>query len=875
MKHHGTTVARRRRAPVHTPLAVALALAGVRAEAAPEPLGPEPGAPQASFSSAFLHGGGSIDLSRFERGNVTLAGIYRPLIRINDIPLPEREIIFRQAPGSANAQPCLDRSLLMTWGIDLQKVDAAAERGDSAHLPAEPFCGRLDTYIPNARIDFDDGEQVLNVSVPQAFMQSFARGYVSPDLWDEGAEAVMLNYNVSSYRLRDEEGRSNTSTYISLRGGVNLGGWRIRQTGSMSLGGGKRRWNRNQTFAQHDLTDARAQLTVGETYTSGDILGAVRVRGASIKSDTRMLPASQRGYAPTIRGVADSNAQVVVRQNGHAIYSTTVAPGAFVIDDLFPTGYGSDLEVVITEADGRTKTIVVPFTAVPQMVRKGTTLFEVAAGQVAEDEVPGTPFVFQATAQHGISDLTTLYGGTAVSNSYWSGVVGAAFNLPVGAIAVDVTGTRAALRRGDIKRGVSTRIRYNRTFDATGTRFAMAAYRFSTPDYLELADAARLRSAGRGERVWNPSGERTRLSATVSQQVGFGSFQLTGSRVGYWKHGSSTELSLGFGSSWRSLNYNVSVQRSRVGTVLAGATDRDASRTDTTFFVSLSMPLGDAPASPRLSAGYRGSSNQSRGLSANVNGAFDEESNLTWNASATRDAYGSQTRQSFGAGLGYRTYAGTYRINATRGNRGATQLAGTATGAIVAHRSGVTLAQELSETSAIIHAPGAAGARVEGYPGIRLDSRGNAIVPSLLPYQINRVSIDPRGMSHDVELASTSETIVPRAGAISRIDYRSTVATSVLIQATQPDGSPLPFGASVFDASGQAVGVVGQGSKIFARGELAGARLSVRWGDGDTAGCTIELPTSLDGRTEGLHRSVVGRCTPDASAMPELLRPAA
>lgn len=65
-----------------------------------------------------------------------------------------------------------------------------------------------------------------------------------------------------------------------------------------------------------------------------------------------MLPQSRRGYAPDIRGIARTNAVVTVRQNDRIIYETTVPPGAFVIEDLYPTGYGGNLDVKVTEADG-------------------------------------------------------------------------------------------------------------------------------------------------------------------------------------------------------------------------------------------------------------------------------------------------------------------------------------------------------------------------------------------------------------------------------------------------------------------------------------------------------------------------------------------
>ena len=58
-------------------------------------------------------------------------------------------------------------------------------------------------------------------------------------------------------------------------------------------------------------------------------------RGIDFSSDDRMLP-NMLGYAPRIR--VKTNAKVEVRQQGQLIYQTTVAPGNFEINDLYPTG---------------------------------------------------------------------------------------------------------------------------------------------------------------------------------------------------------------------------------------------------------------------------------------------------------------------------------------------------------------------------------------------------------------------------------------------------------------------------------------------------------------------------------------------------------
>jgi len=865
-----TTRAISARSLVRHPLVLALALVLPGAvEAAVDPVGPDPDPatlePQAAFNADFIHSSASsIDLSRFERGNVTLAGIYRPLIEVNGTPIPgSRDVTFRQVADSISAQPCFTRDMLVAFGLDIDKLKSRSDAGSLEPLDDTLLCGHLESAVPSATVDFDDAEQVLHVTLPQVFMASRARGYVSPDLWDAGEQALMLNYNANTFQLRSD-GRRSTSTFVGVNAGANLGGWRLRHNGSMSMTQGRRDWQNTLSYAQHDLTEARAQLTLGDSYTSGDILDSVRIRGVSVASDQRMLPASQRGYAPVIRGVAESNAQVTVRQNGYIIASTTVAPGAFQLDDLYPTGYGSDLEVVVTEADGRTKTIVVPYTSIPQMLREGTTRFAVAAGQVSETSVTATPFIFQATVQRGVTANSTLYAGTTASNSYVAGLFGAAVNLPLGAVSLDVTSSRAAFRSFGKRRGMSTRLRYNRAVNATGTNIGIAAYRFSTRDYLGVIDAAAMRERlRRGETGARFGGERSRFDLTVGQDIGDGRLVATGSLVDYWAARSrGANFSLGYGSSWRTVSYNVSVQRSRIGSAFgARVSGRRSDGTDTTVYLSLSIPLGHEPSAPNLNINHNWSDDGYRTTLASMAGALDSARDLTYNVSATRSERTNGGASHGGnASLGYRTYVGNYRIGMGRSG-GTSQYSLGAAGALVAHQDGLTLAQELGETNAIIHAPGAAGARIDSHNGTRLDRHGNAVVRGLQPYQLNTISINPTGASQDVELESTSESVAPRAGALARLDYRTTVSQALLIQASRSDGEPLPFGASVTDAAGQVVGVVGQGSKIFTRGVTAGARLTVRWGEQSPAACHVDVPASLDGaEMHGMHRSLHTTC---------------
>lgn len=105
------------------------------------------------------------------------------------------------------------------------------------------------------------------------------------------------------------------------------------------------------------------------------------MRGAMLASDEEMLPDSQRGFAPIVRGIAKSNAEVSVEQNGYVIYRTYVQPGAFEINDLYPTANSGDLTVIIKEADGSEQRFIQPFSSVPIFQREGHLKYSFAAGE--------------------------------------------------------------------------------------------------------------------------------------------------------------------------------------------------------------------------------------------------------------------------------------------------------------------------------------------------------------------------------------------------------------------------------------------------------------------------------------------------------------
>ncbi|KAF1023454.1 MAG: Outer membrane usher protein FimD [Paracidovorax wautersii] len=174
------------------------------------------------------------------------------------------------------------------------------------------------------------------------------------------------------------------------------------------------------------------------------------------------------------------------------------------------------------------------------------------------------------------------------------------------------------------------------------------------------------------------------------------------------------------------------------------------------------------------------------------------------------------------------------------------QLSLGASGSVVVHEGGVTLAPQRGDTMVIVEAPAAEDARVTNVPGLKIDSRGYAVIPYVSPYRMNTITLDPEGMDAEVELDSTSQLVAPYAGAIAKLTFATRQGRALLITARMAGGQVLPFGAQVLDAQGQAVGLVAQASRIYVRASEPQGRLLVKWGDAAAQQCQVDYHVPED-----------------------------
>lgn len=829
------------------------------------------------FDDSLLMGSGLAggSLERFNRADQVDAGNYHVDLFLNGQYAARTEVELR--PHGERVEPCFsERFLRQSLGV---RPDPLAGKDDQG------ICHWLTDRLPGSTWNLDTARLRLDIAVPQALLDIKPRGYVSPDEWDAGTTMGFVNYDANLYRSTFDsagDGSHSDYGYLGLSGGVNLGLWRLRHqsnyTYSSYAGNTRSDWNSIRTYAQRAVPGLRSELTLGDSYTEGNLFGSMGYRGVRLATDDRMLPDSQRQYAPQVRGTANSNARVVISQNGKKIHETNVAPGPFVIDDLYGTAYDGDLDVQVIEADGSVSRFSVPFSAVPESMRPGLSRYSATVGQ-ARQYGDGNDLFGDLTYQRGLTNALTANLGTRVAEDYLAVLGGGVLATPYGAFGMNTTFSSATVENNQRKQGWRVGLNYSRTFQPTQTTLTLAGYRYSTEGYRDLGDALASRDADQHGDSWDSSSykQRNQFTLLVNQGLGeYGNLYLSGSTSDYYDGKSrDTQLQVGYSNTWRQLSYNLAYSRQQTTWYRDLNQDYDpsmppdynlqhGSNRNNTLSLSLSMPLGSTSRAPSLSAMASRRSGDTSGSTyqTGLNGTLGDDRTLSYALSAGRDSEGQGT--DFNGSLQQQTSVATLNAGYAE-SANYRQLNGGVRGAAVLHSGGLTLGPYVGDTFALVEAKGASGAGVRGGQGARVNSSGYAVVPSLSPYRYNPISLDPQGIDQDAELVETERKIAPYAGAAVKVEFKTLTGHPLLIQAKSADGEPLPLGADVLDDKGANIGMVGQGGQVYARAEGEKGRLRVQWGERPEDSCL--LPYDLKGADlDQVLIRLQGTCTPAPEA---------
>lgn len=782
---------------------------------------------------------GNADLSIFEDGAVQPPGTYRVDIYLNGMEVDSRDVKFvlaTDASGKQSLQPCLSGELLQNMGVRI---------GMFRSLKASDECADFTGAIAKSSADFRFNQQRLDLSIPQAALSSQARGYVSPDKWDSGIPALLMNYSFSGANTdaRNSDGSDSDTYYLNLRSGANLGAWRLRNYSTWNRDSkGNEHWDSINTYLQRDIQILRAQLTLGDSNSPTDIFDTVPFRGVQLASDDDMLPDSMKGYSPVVRGIAQSNAQVTIRQNGYVIYQSYVPAGAFAISDLYPTAGSGDLNVTIKEADGTERTMVVPFASVPVLQREGHLKYSITSGQYRSynDDVEKTMFT-QGTAIYGLPHGVTIYGGAQAASKYQSLAMGFGKNLGIiGALSADITQAWAKQEHMAKDSGQSYRLRYGKSFVETGTNFSLASYRYSTSGFYTLQEALDSYAGGNN---YSSDHKKSRAELTLSQNLWKegGALSLNLVKEEYWNNNRSTESAgVGYNNSWKGIAYGINYTYNRNG---LDSRNKRTYYTDQIVAVNVSVSLDQwlpgSYATYNLNSSENGNTSQNIGLS----GTALPDNNLNYSISQ------GYTSQGEGAnGYASADYKGGYgEVNVGYGyDRSQQRMDYGLQGGILLHENGVTLSQPLSETVALVKAPGADDVSITSNTGVKTDWRGYAVVPYVTAYRRNQISLDTATLPDDVDMTLTSASVIPTRGAVVRADFNPNVGQRALMTLNRANGEAVPFGATVSREDDKKNGgsIVGDGGQVYLSGMSDSGTLKVTWGSRADQTCRVSYSLS-------------------------------
>lgn len=796
------------------------------------------------FNPAFLSGEGDnlVDLSWVKSGGELPPGKYNINVYINNNFAFSEEVIFRvndDNQAKDGSAPCFTPAQISTLGIDV------AQAGNRI-APGVQQCVFLQDHFPGTSLDFDQKTLTLHVNVPQRFMLSLPRGYVSPDSWEHGITSAWLNYVINgsdNTSLRDNRTHQQ-QLFVSLNSGVNIGAWRLRDftTWTKENGG----LSHVQTYLQRDLPTLGAQLYAGETYTSSQIFDAVGLRGVALRTDDNMLPSSLSGYAPEVRGIARSNATVTVRQNQNIIYQTSVPAGEFVLSDLYPTSSGGDLTVTITESDGSKTEYSVPFASVPNLVRAGQFKYALGAGTFNPGDNQRSPDFLQGEMFWGWKFGLTFYGGFQYSPNYTSYALGVGQNMgQLGAYSFDVIHAQSQLADGNRYNGDSVRLRYSKQVSDIGTRLNFYSWRFSTRGFYTFSDTTYKRMAGGVSRqVTEADGTMTtsyenvfdlrmsrkaRNQVLVSQPMGpIGTLSLSWDQQTYWNTSKSTQgLQFAWNNTYRNVSIGLNFQRS---------TSLYNNKKDNIVSLSLSVPLGNPSLATRVRYGVTRADSTGVVNSTGLSGYLPVKDNLYYNVS---QRYSAQQKYGADTSLQYQGQWGDYSVGYSYSSQSRNVSYGMSGGAVL-HEDGLTLSQPLGNTNILVKAPGASNVAINNYRGIRTDSRGYAVIPYATPYRVNRVELDVTTAGHDVELDNAIIHKVPTEGAmvLATVPIRKGDKAMFIVR---HKNDFLPFGTviSLLNNHNDSGSIVGDQGSVYLSGLPAKGTLKASWGVGSDKSCVM------------------------------------
>ncbi len=724
---------------------------------------------------------------------------------------------FRQLAGG---QLVAEVGALREIGLD--PVRLGIEGRDEVELGA----------VPGLQANYDPARQSLDLRVDQRLRDPVVLAARTPRAAHEGgvSPGVLLNYDVYG-QLGD--GRALSALH-ELRWFGAQGA--LSSSGSAVLLGGRRGMVRHDTSWSRSDPATLSTLQVGDLVTpSLNWSRSYRMAGVEWRKNFDLRPDLLTFPSASIEGSAVVPSSVSLYVNGVQQAAHEVGGGPFVLDGVTGLNGAGQATVVTRDALGRSVSRTVPLYVDTRLLAPGLSDFALSAGVLRRDygiasfHYAGSP-VATGSLRHGVSDTVTIEAHAEAGRSLAN--LGAGGLLRLGMAGVASASVSASAGR---QRGAQAQLGYQ----YIGQGFAVDVQRQRASagygDLGSLEGQAVARASDRASAAWSQPALGSLSASYLRHQAPRQGLVRLASLAWSRSLGRGAYLSL---SGWQDL-------------------DRRAARG---MMASLSMALGGR-VSASASAGRQ---DQAPSRVATVARAPDFDGGFGW---ALQGGAGSGQRFQ-GAQLQYLGANGLASAGVQRAGSMRSASLGLS-GSLVAMQGALLPARRVGAAFAVV-ATGLPGVPVlqENRPIGVTDRNGHLLVPNLVPYSANLVSIDTAALPADMRVRSTSLHLAPQAlaGMLAAFPVERYQAATVILH--DAAGAPLAAGTPVRVQGGDAQTVVGFDGILFLDG-LAGS-MRLRAGAGADACEAVFAYTGEHARNAAGSLPTIGpiRCLPLEKAAP-------
>lgn len=790
----------------------------------------------------------NIDFSRFSQAGYIMPGQYQMNIMVNDQEISPYAFTmeFIEPPVSGKnrekqlPQACLTTEVVSKMGLTVASLEKIKYWSDEQCADFSQLSGV--EVIP------DTAEGVLHINIPQAWMEYSDASWLPPSRWDNGISGLMFDYNINGTVNQSYRGQKSQSVNYNGTFGANFNAWRLRADyqGNLTHSSGSNQdalnqftWNR--FYMYRAIPRWHSNMTLGENYINSDIFSSWNYTGISLESDDRMLPPKLRGYAPQVTGIADTNARVVISQQGRVLYDSTVPAGPFTIRDLDSSVRGR-LNVEVIEQNGQKKTFQVDTAYVPYLTRPGQVRYKLISGRSRRYEHTTEGPVFAAgEASWGINNVWSLYGGGIVAGDYNALAVGVGRDLgKFGAVSADMTQSVARIPETEAKQGKSWRLSYSKHFDDMNADITFAGYRFSERDYMTMDQYlnARYRGdfTGREKELYTVTANKNITDWNISVNLQY-------SHQTYWDRQTTDYYALSVNHYFdlfgvRNISAGLSASRSQYSKNSIDNTG--GHHYNDSVFLRLSVPWENGALS------YAGNKSNNYytntvGYSNTLNGGLDSYSL----SAGISNGNGQSSQKQVSAYYSHSSPLANISANFSAAQNGYNSFGLNASGGATITTKGAALhaGGMNGSTRLLIDTDGVGGVPVDG-GRVYTNRWGIGVVTDVSSYYRNTTSVDLNKLPEDMEAIHPVVESVLTEGAIGYRKFEVLKGNHLFAVLSLPDSSYPPFGASVTNEKGRELGMVADNGLAWLSGVTQGEILNVDW-DGKKQ-CEIDIPKNLD-----------------------------